>query len=292
MLTSDRILLNPTDADLGIAIEDNLHALFRAMSSLPGAELVQTPELGRHCAPPHNPMFKGAWATRLAPEQVDEAFDDVLAWFAKRRAPFFFWWTGPSTRPLGLGERLAERGLISMEAQTEHLAGGLKVDAQGAPGMAADLDAVDEGRLREVPRGFTIERVRDERALRDFRQAVAEAYALPDVTVQAWVDATLTFGFERAPWRLYLGRLDGEPVATTLLFNGGGVAGVYAVGTVERARGKGIGGAITLAPLLEAREEGYRHAVLFSTAIGVRAYERIGFRLIDAWIDRYLWRAA
>ena len=292
MLTSDRILVDPSESELGIAIEDNLHTLFRAMSSLPGAELVQTPELGRHCAPPNNPMFKGVWATKLEPERVDEAIDDVLDWFAKRRAPFFFWWIGPSTRPLDLGRRLAERGLMSMQAQTDRLAAGMRVTPQGAPGMAADLNAVNEGVLRDVPRGFAIETVRDERALREFTQVLVESYGLPDVMVQAWVDATLSFGFDRTPWRLYVGRLDGEPVATALIFDGGGVAGVYAVGTVERARGKGIGGAITLAPLLEAREEGYRHAVLFSTEMGVHAYERIGFRRIDAWIDRYMWSAA
>jgi len=289
MLTTDRMLLNPTDEELGRAIEDNLYALFRAMASLPGAELVQTPELGRHCAPPANPLFKGVWATKLEPDQVDAAIEDVLAWFAKRRAPFFFWWTGPSTRPIDLGARLAERGLVSMEAQTTPMP-GLEASATGAPGMVTDLHAVDEDLLRRVPRGLEIERVRDKAALNEFKAVLMDAYALPERTPRAWVDATLALGFDRAPWRLFLARLDGDPVATALILGGGGVAGVYAVGTVERARGKGIGGAITLAPLLESRDEGYRHAVLFSSQIGVGAYERIGFRTIDAWIDRYLWR--
>jgi hypothetical protein len=35
---------------------------------------------------------------------------------------------------------------------------------------------------------------------------------------------------------------------------------------------------------------GYRHAVLFATEMGVRTYQRIGFRLSDARINRYLWR--
>jgi len=53
----------------------------------------------------------------------------------------------------------------------------------------------------------------------------------------------------------------------------------------------GIGGAITLGPLLEARRDGYRHAVLFSTELGVGAYQRIGFRVVPGRINRYLWRA-
>jgi GNAT superfamily N-acetyltransferase len=75
-----------------------------------------------------------------------------------------------------------------------------------------------------------------------------------------------------------------------MLFNGGGVASVYAVGAVPAARGKGIGAAITLRPLLEAREMGYRHAVLFSTEMGYRVYQRIGFRDCGVRINRYLWR--
>jgi GNAT superfamily N-acetyltransferase len=286
------ILRDATDAELAIAIEDNLFALFRAMSALPGSELVQTPELGRHNSPPTNPMFKGVWGARLDPERVDATIDEVIAWFERRRAPLFFWWTGPSTSPTDFGELLEKRGLISMEEQTHLLAAGLKAFAKGAPGMAADLQDLDGEVLRQVPRRFAIEEVRDEAALDDFKRVLAKAYGVPDFAAKAWVDATLTFGIESAPWRLYVGRLDGEPVATSMLFNGAGVASVYAVATLEAARGKGIGGAITLAPLLEARDEGYRHAVLFSSAIGVHAYERIGFRTIDAWIDRYLWRKA
>jgi len=77
---------------------------------------------------------------------------------------------------------------------------------------------------------------------------------------------------------------------TTILFNGAGMASVYGAGTLPEARGKGIGGAITLKPLLEARQLDYRYAVLFSTEMGIHAYERIGFRDCGVRINRYLWR--
>lgn len=35
---------------------------------------------------------------------------------------------------------------------------------------------------------------------------------------------------------------------------------------------------------------GYRYAGLFATEMGVGAYERIGFRLTEGRINRYLWR--
>ena len=283
-------LTNASDADLAIAIQDNLFALFRAMATLPESELVEGATLSYHLAFPSNPMYKGVWHTRLSPGDVDRVIDETLAWFQARNAPFLFWWTGPDTMPEDLGERLVAHGLISMEAQMADMAPGMKFTDLGAPGMVADLDHMHEAALSQVPSGFTIEEVRDEAALDAFKRVLMAGYGIPEGMAHGWVQAAVGFGLERTPWQLYLGKLNGEPVATHILFTGAGVAGVYAVATVPSARGKGIGGAITLKPLLEARERGYRYAVLFSTEIGIHAYERIGFRRCDVRINRYLWR--
>jgi GNAT superfamily N-acetyltransferase len=157
--------------------------------------------------------------------------------------------------------------------------------------MVADLSQMNEAALELVPPGCTIEEIHDEQSLIDFKQVFVESYEIPEWAGQAWVDATRAVGIGKTPWKMYLGRLDGRPVATNMLFNGGGVASVYGVATVPSARGKGIGGAITLKPLLEARAMGYHYAVLFSSEMGVHAYERIGFRLTGGRINRYLWRA-
>jgi ribosomal protein S18 acetylase RimI-like enzyme len=108
-----------------------------------------------------------------------------------------------------------------------------------------------------------------------------ETYQTPEWAPQAWVDATLHVGIRMAPWQIFVGYLESEPVATHILFNGASVAGVYAVATIPAAQRQGIGAAITLKPLLDAREMGYRYAVLFSTEAGLRVYQRIGFRLVN-----------
>ena len=287
----ETILINPSPAQLETAVEENLFDLFRAMVRvLPGSELVESNKLSYHLSFPTNPMFKGVWRTRLSSDEVEEAIDETLAWFKARNASFLFWWTGPGTTPADLGERLMARGLLSMEGQMEELAHGIRQTAAGAPGMVADLHQMNEAVLTQTPPGFIIEEVQTEAALLDFKRVFVDSYEIPDWAGQAWVDATLKVGLGQTPWRMYVGYLNGEAVATNMLFNGGGVASVYAVATLPSARGKGIGAAITLKPLLKAREMGYRYAVLFSTEMGVRVYERIGFKLTNVRINRYLWR--
>jgi GNAT superfamily N-acetyltransferase len=130
---------------------------------------------------------------------------------------------------------------------------------------------VNQAALLTVPPGFVIEEVRNEPMLNDFKRVFVETYGIPDWAGRAWVNATRHAGIGRLPWKMYVGYLNGAAVATTMLFNGGGVASVYAVATLPSAQRQGLGGAITLKPLLEARDLGYRHAVLFATEMGCQS---------------------
>jgi GNAT superfamily N-acetyltransferase len=285
------VLMDATEEELAEAVQRNLFALFGAMATvLPEAEIVMGPGLSYHHALPTNPMFKGVWGTQLASEDVEVVMDHIIAWFRARNAPYFFWWTGPDTTPDDLGTRLQVRGMLDMTEQQRELAAGIKQTTLGAPGMVADLNQMNEAVLTQTPTGFTIVKISDEQGLYDFKQVFVDTYQIPDWAGQAWVDATLAVGIGETPWCIYVGYLDGEPVATNMLFTGGGVAGLYAVATVPAAQGRGIGAAISLKPLLDARDKGYHYGVLFSTEMGVRLYQRIGFRLTDVRINRYLWR--
>ena len=78
-------------------------------------------------------------------------------------------------------------------------------------------------------------------------------------------------------------------MATALLFLGAGVAGIYGVGTIPQARRRGIGWAMTTAPLLEARAMGYQIGTLHSSSMGFGIYQRLGFREYCK-LSRYVWR--
>lgn len=263
--------------ELRVAFAENLFDLFRAMAHLPGGRVEETASGGRHLAAPFNPMFKGVWRSRLAADDADAAIDEAAGWFAAAGAPFAFWWVDPEATPSDLSDRLRAHGWVAWE--------------EDAPGMAADLDTLDYGALDRVPAGYRQVRVSDEAGLADFLHAFVTGFEVPPWAGQAWIDATLAFGIERAPWRCYVGYLDEEPVASTILFNGAGVAGVFGVATAPAARRQGIGAAITLVAYQEARELGYRYGVLFGTEDGGPVYRRIGFRDVDATISRYLWQA-
>jgi GNAT superfamily N-acetyltransferase len=266
------ILTDPTEAELVPAVHENLYALFRAMQILPGSEVVESDKICYHHAFPTNPMFQGAWRTRLPAEEVEATIDKTLTWFNERKAPSFYWWTDPHTQPTDLAERLLKRGFD----------GNLK----GEPGMVADLYALNQD--VQMPSGLRIYQVVDQKTLLDWRDVFTAAYELPEAGGQAWYDATIQAGLETAPWKMYVGYLGRKPVATSLLFNGAGVSGLYSVGTIPNERGKGIGAAITLRPLLDVRQQGYRFAVLFSSRRGYSVYQRLGFRETASRIGIYV----
>jgi ribosomal protein S18 acetylase RimI-like enzyme len=179
-----------------------------------------------------------------------------------------------------------------MEGAQQELARGIVQTEAGAPVMAMALADAHASLLAHVPSGFRIEPVDTPDRLADFKRVFVLTYQIPEWAGQAWVDATTAHGIAEAPWRMVVGYLDDQPVATNMLVVGGGVASVYAVATVPSAQGQGIGAAITLAPLLDARAQGLVHAVLFATEQGAPVYRRIGFVDTGMRINRYMWRAS
>ena len=206
---------------------------------------------------------------RLEPSAADGRIAQVRDAYL-RGDTGFVWWVAPFDTPHDLGTRLVNAGLI--------LEGN-------APAMAASLDDVPLDEL--PPDGLEIVPVRDTGTLNEFLSIVeadwlewagGEATSVQRRTLDAFArEIPRRLPSEPVPLR-WLGRVDGQPVATSRVSLGGGVAGLYAILTLPSHRGRGIGRAMTLAALRAAAGIGYRIGVLQSSDLGYGVYLKLGFR--------------
>ena len=79
-------------------------------------------------------------------------------------------------------------------------------------------------------------------------------------------------------WSLYAAMFHGEVVATTALFTGAGVAGIYLVSTVAEVRRRNIATTIVTHVLKQALNAGYTIGTLQSSKEGLGLYQKLGFR--------------
>ena len=75
----------------------------------------------------------------------------------------------------------------------------------------------------------------------------------------------------------FLALLDGEPVGIAMTMVSHGVAGIYWVGSLEQARGKGIGRAVTVAATNAGFDLGADVASLQASPMGKPIYEAMGY---------------
>jgi GNAT superfamily N-acetyltransferase len=243
---------------LAAAIEES-HAEFNLfMGRSPRVEVQDGPEGLTVLTPIAHPVFNGVFRARWEPDGLAERIAATLAPFRAAGVPMF-WWVGPTTRPADLGAHLQAAGLQPPGSM---------------PGMALDLTTA--GEAAAAPAGLTVEPVRDMEALRQWGEVVLRSFEMPVALLQPWFETYSPLGVE-APVRYYLARFDGQPVGGSLMLLGEAVAGLFAVGTVPEARRHGVGAAVTRAPLREARDRGYRYAILSASSMGESVYRRLGF---------------
>lgn len=83
---------------------------------------------------------------------------------------------------------------------------------------------------------------------------------------------------DHAAFHVLVARLGGESVATAMAFDRGSDCGIYNVTTLERARRRGLGTALTAVHVHDALARGCRTASLQSTETAERVYAAVGFR--------------
>jgi ribosomal protein S18 acetylase RimI-like enzyme len=258
------ILTDLSPAALAEAIQENEVRFWLERARIAGWEVHEERGLAWYVSGMAGSMDNGVLRTHLTNEDADRRIEEMQAAFTERELPLV-WWGGPARTPADLAARLEAHGFVSQGDD---------------PGMAIDLRALVED--LPTPSGLTVERVADNQQLAEWivTLRVANGGSVPQLPLS---ERSITLNRPDTyvaddPYRLYIARLDGKAVATVAVQLAAGVAGLYCVATVPDARRQGIGSAVVLAGLRDARADGYRVGVLGSSPMGYGVYRRLGFR--------------
>lgn len=246
MLSQD----DASPAQLERAAAVNHTSLFKQEAEALGGSYVTRGELSWTSGTPYSPSMVPF--PELEPEQAGSRLDELIDFYLKHPPKGAGCWSLDPARPADLGARLLARGfqpgwrprwmgLDLLRAPT---------DLPGPKGLDIVIDnTISLDSIKDLP----------------YAQVVIPSSQKAELPGQ---------------WTRFIARWKGKIVAHSVVFLSTGpygAAGIYHVGVVPRARGLGIGKAVTLAACLHARDKGYRYAVLNSTDAGRPTYERLGF---------------
>lgn len=167
------------------------------------------------------------------------------------------WVVGPKSFPSDLGNYLEKHNFAKQFSMA---------------GMAIDITTLDTE--SKLPEDLSIEIVDTKSKLEKWADIVSRGLWNGEP-----FEACLFENLISDPdYKFYIAYLHGEPVASSMLMLSHGVAGVDMVSTIREYRGMGIGTAMTVTPLLNARSLGYDTGVLQASEAGEPVYRKIGFQ--------------
>jgi GNAT superfamily N-acetyltransferase len=249
-------------------IQENLIAYMRLFAGLPGMVMRDDDIFWFVCGrgAPGDTILRARWPE----EGVEERIDQTLAEIG-RYIDGIDWSVYPGDSPPDLGRRLAARGM-----------------PEGLGGNWLWTSLADLGPGPAVPDGFHVERVTDDRMMKEWVE-ISEAGFGGDLA--CFYDAYARHGYGPGAFSIhYTGYLGDTPVTSGTLLDAGGWASIYDVSTPPALRRQGLGGAITHALMREIRRRGYTDTWIWSSNIGKSVYQKLGFVDADFGMREYGWR--
>lgn len=251
------------DRERALLAERDYVTYATAFGRAPGVTIVRSGEfVARRGDPAHEylSLVLGTWTAEHAADALISRVIDAVGGPGRP----FTWTVWPSNAPADLRARLVARGFRDL-----------------GEGTLMWLELEDAKLPEAPPDGLTIAPVQDAATLAAAGRALNPGDGFTEEARRVFEAAyeALVLGPD-APMTYFAGWLDGRIVASSALFTGTGLAGIYAVGTVADQRGRGIGGAVTAEALREGRRRGLRSAALLSTELGFPVYRRLGFEVV------------
>lgn len=249
----------------------NLVRLFEWYTKTPRGNMYRNDNVLRYETEIPGPLWSGILMSSCTEDETDALIEKHMEYFRSRGHLGFMWYILPSTNPSNMSSKLEAKGFSKIASE---------------PMMSIDLHDLPE--QKEIP-GLEIRPVRNKEEMRIFDEVLETQFKLGKASFKKIYEIECSLGFEEdSPRQLYVAYQDGVPVSTNFMILDDDVAGWYKIATHPDYCRKGIGTAVTLAPLYDARKRGYNVGVLQSTEVGFKVYSRLGFKE-DGILDWYMY---
>ncbi len=245
-----------THQEISSLIEYNTAEFFLNLGHLNGDEVCDTPEI-RY-------IFTKNWFNRIFmanfnQSNVHSSIKQIVSRIKKLNISAS-WYITPKSRPLNLHNLLKDYGFTYQEDWKA---------------MAIDLKTVPEN--FDILEGMEIKEVLNLDELKTWTDVLVKSFEFPEI-VHSYKKYFINAGLESPKSHYYLGFLNGNPIATGVLFKGEGAAGLFYIGTIPEARRQGIAKSMVHYLLNETKKKGYPISVLQASEMGYPVYKKIGFK--------------
>jgi GNAT superfamily N-acetyltransferase len=170
---------------------------------------------------------------------------------------------------------------IATLTQTGLAPAGEATSTRGMVAYPIGYDAI----AQPAPRELEIRLVTDAAGIEIHRQVVTAGFGSPPALAVGTACPDL---LDRPECVAYVGYADGAPVVSGLGWRTGGTVGVYSRATIESARRRGYGAAMTARVMADGLAANCDAAALQASEMGRPIYERLGFRTVvrySAYVD-------
>ena len=245
-----------TDHEISNLIEYTTAEFFLNLGRLNHDEICDTPEIKY--------VFTRNWFSRIFMANFNESnlskdIEQIVSRIKKLNISAS-WYITPQSRPVNLQNILKDYGFTYKDNWSA---------------MAIDLENVPES--FDFPEGMEIKEVLNLEELKIWTDILVKSFEFPEI-IQSYKKYFINAGLESPNSHYYLGFLNGNPVATGVLFEGEGAAGLFYIGTLPEVRRRGIALAMVNYLLNHAKTKGYHISVLQASEMGYPVYKKIGFK--------------
>lgn len=208
-----------------------------------------------------HPVISNAAFRNEAGLDADEFVARAKSFFAKRGRGFSVWVRGDQEEDRDLLAAAEAAGLNLVYAMPEMV---LRAPVETPP----------------LPAGAELRKLTEVEQVDDYWEVAAASYTSLGFPPEVFGSYSNRRGLLDENTAAFVAYLDGEPASIAMTIVSHGVAGIYWVGSLEQARGKGLGQATTAAATNAGFELGADLASLQASPMGKPIYERMGYETL------------